>query len=95
MTVIAWTTVWMIVGFVAMKYIPVMIKFKTVHCIKKAKGHEWNALRCSAEEEVCANTDFLTHMQTLCLQFLPMAEMLSKLMLLTLRTQIWSFLPKV
>lgn len=52
-TVITWTAVWMIVLFAAIKYVPVMIKFKTVNPKRVIElGKSWNGLRASAEEEV-------------------------------------------
>ena len=52
-TVITWTAVWMIVLFAAIKYVPVMIKFKTVNPKRVIElGKSWNGLRASTEEEV-------------------------------------------
>lgn len=57
----AWTVVWMIVLFAAIKYIPVMIKFGTVSP-KQLAAHAkaWNGLRASAEEEIIG-LDLMEH----------------------------------
>lgn len=54
LAIVAWTTVLMIILFFAMKYVPVMIKFKCgpIASIKVAKQHEWNGLRCNASDEL-------------------------------------------
>lgn len=53
LSILAWTTVWMVVLFAAMKYVPVMIKYKTCNLKKVVElGKSWNGLRCSAEDEV-------------------------------------------
>jgi Amt family ammonium transporter len=51
--ILAWTIVWMVLIFGAIKYVPVMIKFKCglVTAIK-VNGKTWNGLRASAEDEV-------------------------------------------
>lgn len=51
-TILAWTAVWMVVLFAAMKYVPVMIKFKCGPKKAIELGKTWNGLRCSAEDEV-------------------------------------------
>jgi len=54
LSILAWTTVWMIILFAAMKYVPVMIKFKCspIAAVKVARENGWNGLRASAEDEV-------------------------------------------
>ncbi len=52
-TVVAWTAVWMVVTFAAIKYIPVMIKYRTTKPAEVlAYAKTWNGLRVCAEEEV-------------------------------------------
>ncbi len=52
LSIIAWTTAWMILIFGGIKYLPVMIKNKC-GLIKAIKlGKSWNGLRASAEDEV-------------------------------------------
>lgn len=52
-TILAWTTVCMIIFFAAIKYVPVMIKYKTVKPAEViAYGKTWNGLRCNPEEEL-------------------------------------------
>ena len=61
LTVITWAAVCMIVIFGAIKYVPVMIKFKTVNPAKiLAYGETWNGLRAGAEEEVIG-LDIMEH----------------------------------
>lgn len=52
--ILAWTIVWMVIIFFCIKYIPVMVKFKCspVKAVAVAKEHNWNGLRCSAEDEI-------------------------------------------
>lgn len=52
--ILVWTAAFMIVIFWAMKYVPVMIKFRCnpVAAVKVAKEKGWNGLRCSAEDEI-------------------------------------------
>jgi Amt family ammonium transporter len=59
-TILCWTTVWMIIIFGAIKYVPVMIKNRCglIHAIKIGKS--WNGLRCSAEDEI-AGLDISEH----------------------------------
>ena len=60
-TVITWASVCMIIIFGAIKYVPVMIKFKTVNPAKVlAYGKTWNGLRAGAEEEVIG-LDIMEH----------------------------------
>ena len=60
-TVITWASVCMLVIFGAIKYVPVMIKFKTVNPAKVlAYGKMWNGLRAGAEEEVIG-LDIMEH----------------------------------
>ena len=60
-TVITWASVCMLVIFGAIKYVPVMIKFKTVNPAKVfAYGKTWNGLRAGAEEEVIG-LDIMEH----------------------------------
>ena len=61
-TIVAWTAVCMAIVFGAIKYVPVMIKFKCnpVAAIKVAKEKHWNGLRCSAEDEI-AGLDISEH----------------------------------
>jgi Amt family ammonium transporter len=59
-TILAWTTVWMIIIFGAIKYVPVMIK-ERCGLVKAIKiGKTWNGLRCSAEDEI-AGLDISEH----------------------------------
>jgi Amt family ammonium transporter len=52
LVILAWTVVWMVLIFGAIKYVPVMIKEKC-GLIKAIKiGKVWNGLRCSAEDEI-------------------------------------------
>lgn len=52
-TILAWTAVWMTIFFAAIKYVPVMIKYKTVKPSEIiACGKTWNGLRCNPEEEI-------------------------------------------
>lgn len=52
-TILAWTAVWMTIFFAAIKYVPVMIKYKTVKPSEIiAYGKTWNGLRCNPEEEI-------------------------------------------
>lgn len=52
-TILAWTAVCMTIFFAAIKYIPVMIKYKTVNPAEvTAYAGTWNGLRCNAEEEL-------------------------------------------
>ncbi len=52
LSIIAWTTVWMVVMFGGIKYLPVMIKEKC-GLVKAIKiGKTWNGLRASAEDEI-------------------------------------------
>lgn len=60
LAILAWTTVWMIVLFACMKYVPVMIKFKCGPKKAIELGKTWNGLRCSAEDEV-AGLDLSEH----------------------------------
>lgn len=61
LAIAAWTLVCMIVLFAAIKYVPVMIKFKTVSPAKlRAYAKDWNGLRASAEEEVIG-LDLMEH----------------------------------
>ncbi len=51
--ILAWTAVCMTIFFAAIKYIPVMIKYKTVNLAEvTAYAGTWNGLRCNAEEEL-------------------------------------------
>lgn len=52
--IVAWTAVCMFVIFGAIKYVPVMIKFKCgpFAAVRVAKENHWNGLRCSAEDEI-------------------------------------------
>lgn len=60
-TVITWASVCMLVIFGAIKYVPVMIKFKTVNPAKVlAYGKMWNGLRAGADEEVIG-LDIMEH----------------------------------
>ena len=60
-TVITWASACMLVIFGAIKYVPVMIKFKTVNPAKVlAYGKTWNGLRAGAEEEVIG-LDIMEH----------------------------------
>ena len=60
-TVITWASVCMLVIFGAIKYVPVMIKFKTVNPAKVfAYGKTWNGLRAGADEEVIG-LDIMEH----------------------------------
>ena len=60
-TVITWASVCMIIIFGAIKYVPVMIKFKTVNPAKVlAYGKMWNGLRAGADEEVIG-LDIMEH----------------------------------
>lgn len=60
-TVITWASVCMIIIFGAIKYVPVMIKFKTANPAKVlAYGKTWNGLRAGAEEEVIG-LDIMEH----------------------------------
>lgn len=61
LSIAAWAAVWMIVLFAAIKYIPVMIKFKTVNP-KEVFAHAktWNGLRANAEEEIIG-LDLMEH----------------------------------
>ncbi len=60
-TVITWTAVWMVVIFGAIKYVPVMIKFKTVNPKRVIElGKSWNGLRTGAEEEIIG-LDIMEH----------------------------------
>jgi Amt family ammonium transporter len=60
LTILAWTVVWMILIFGAIKYVPVMIKEKC-GLIKAIKvGKTWNGLRCAAEDEI-AGLDISEH----------------------------------
>ena len=53
LSIVAWTAVWMMIFFAAIKYVPVMIKYKTVNFAKVAEyAKTWNGLRCNAEEEI-------------------------------------------
>ncbi len=61
-SILAWTAVCMTILFAAMKYVPVMIKFKCgpAAAIKVAKEKHWNGLRCTAEDEI-AGLDISEH----------------------------------
>ena len=60
-TVITWASACMLVIFGAIKYVPVMIKFKTVNPAKVlAYGKTWNGLRAGADEEVIG-LDIMEH----------------------------------
>jgi Amt family ammonium transporter len=60
LTILAWTVVWMVLIFGAIKYVPVMIK-ERCGLIKAIKiGKKWNGLRCSAEDEI-AGLDISEH----------------------------------
>lgn len=61
LSIAAWTIVWMVALFAAIKYIPVMIKFKTVNP-KEVFAHAktWNGLRANAEEEIIG-LDLMEH----------------------------------
>ncbi len=54
LSILAWTTVCMVIVFYCIKYVPVMIKFRCnpIAAIKVAKIENRNGLRCSIEEEV-------------------------------------------
>ncbi len=52
LTIVAWTSVWMIILFGAMKYVPVMIKFKCGPKQAIKLGKTWNGLRCLPEDEI-------------------------------------------
>ncbi len=62
LSIIAWTTVCMIILFYLMKYLPVMIKFRCgpVAAVRVAREKKWNGLRCSAEDEI-AGLDVSEH----------------------------------
>ena len=52
-TIVAWTAVCMTIFFAAIKYIPVMVKYKTVKPAEVfAYAKTWNGLRCNPEEEL-------------------------------------------
>ncbi|MCD8205921.1 MAG: ammonium transporter [Clostridia bacterium] len=53
-SILAWATIWMIVIFYCIKYIPVMVKFKCgpIRAVKVAKEKGWNGLRCAPEDEI-------------------------------------------
>ena len=61
LSIVTWTAVCMLIIFGAIKYVPVMIKFKTVNP-KEVLAHaaEWNGLRTGAEEEVIG-LDIMEH----------------------------------
>ncbi len=60
--ILVWTAALMTIFFWAMKYIPVMIKFRCnpFAAVKTAKEKGWNGLRCSAEDEI-AGLDISEH----------------------------------
>lgn len=52
-TIVAWTAVCMTIFFAAIKFIPVMVKYKTVKPAEVfAYAKTWNGLRCNPEEEL-------------------------------------------
>lgn len=61
-SIVTWTAVCMIIIFAAIKYVPVMIKFKCgpIAAVKVAKEKQWNGIRCSAEDEI-AGLDISEH----------------------------------
>ena len=73
LAIVAWTTVWMILIFGGIKYLPVMIKEKC-GLVKAIKiGKTWNGLRASADEEV-AGLDISEHgLDSAYADFLPTA----------------------
>ena len=60
-TILAWTTVCMVIIFAGIKYIPVMVKFKTYKPAEVfAHAKTWNGLRANAEEEIIG-LDLMEH----------------------------------
>lgn len=52
LSILAWTAIWMLLIFGAIKYIPVMVKRKCGLITAIRLGKEWNGLRASAEDEI-------------------------------------------